>query len=209
MDEDYWSAVRTMRLDIADLLESLTAGEWDEPSLCRGWRVRDVAGHLAVVPVITTWQMMVVAPRARFDPNRINTLVATREGSRRPKEILAMLRERAGERGTARLLDTRNALFDVIVHSQDIALPLGRDFPVPVTLAHSGLQRVWEMGWPFHARKRLDRLTLRATDTDWRVGDGPEVSGPAVALLLLLTGRKEAAAGNLRGPGLTSLEATP
>ena len=139
MDEDYWTAVRTMRLDIADLLESLAPGEWDEPSLCRGWRVRDVAGHLAVVPVITTWQMMAVAPRARFDPNRINTLIATREGSRRPNEILALLRERAGERGTARLLDTRNALFDVIVHSQDIALPLGRDFPVPVTLAHQGV----------------------------------------------------------------------
>ena len=209
MDEEYWSAVRTLRLDIADLLESLATGEWDEPSLCRGWRVRDVAGHLAVVPVITTWQMMVVAPRAGFDPNRINTLIATREGSRPPNEILALSRERAGERGTARLLDTRNALFDVIVHSQDIALPLGRVFPVPATLAHRGLQRVWEMGWPFQARKRLSGLTLRATDTDWRVGDGPEVSGPALALLLLLTGRKEAAAGNLRGPGLTSLEATP
>ena len=36
MDEEYWSAVRTTRLDIADLLESLAAGEWDEPSLCRG-----------------------------------------------------------------------------------------------------------------------------------------------------------------------------
>lgn len=209
MDEEYWSAVRTMRLEVADLLESLAAGEWDQPSLCRGWRIRDVAGHLAVVPVITTWQMMLVAPRARFDPNRINTLIATREGSRRPNEILALLRERAGERGTARLLDTRNALFDVIVHSQDIALPLGRDFPVPVTLAHRGLQRVWEMGWPFQARKRLAGLTLRATDTDWRVGEGPEVSGPALALLLLLTGRKEATAGNLRGPGLAALDSIP
>lgn len=209
MDEGYWPAVRAMRLDIANLLESLAAAEWDEPSLCRGWQIRDVAGHLAVVPVITTWHMMRAAPRARFDPNRINTLIATREGSRPPNEILALLRERAGEKGTARLLDTRNALFDVIVHSQDIALPLGRDFPVPVSLAHQGLQRVWEMGWPFQARKRLARLTLRATDTDWHVGNGPEVSGPALALLLLLTGRKEAAAGNLHGPGLTSLEATP
>ena len=209
MDEEYWSAVRTMRLGIADLLESLAAAEWDEPSLCRGWRVRDVAGHLAVVPVITTWQMLVVAPRARFDPNRINTLIATREGARQPHEILALLRARAGERGTARLLDTRNALFDVVVHSQDIALPLGRHFPVPITLAHRGLQRVWDMGWPFQARKRLARFTLRATDTDWREGDGPELSGPALALLLLLTGRKEAAAGSLHGPGLASLEATP
>lgn len=206
MNEDYWSAVRGMRLDVAELLESLTDADWDQPSLCRGWRVRDVAGHLAVVPVITTWQMMRVAPRARFDPNRINTLIATREGSRPPAQILTSLRQAAESRGTAKLLDDRNALFDVIVHSQDIAIPLGRDFPVPVPLVHQGLQRVWQMGWPFQARKRLARLTLRATDTDWRVGDGPEVSGPALALLLLLTGRLEAAVGNLRGPGLTSLE---
>jgi hypothetical protein len=57
------------------------------------------------------------------------------------------------------------------------------------------------MGWPFQARKRLAPLTLRATDTDWVVGDGPEVSGPALALLLLLTGRPEVSVGNLRGPG--------
>jgi uncharacterized protein (TIGR03083 family) len=152
--------------------------------------------------------MMRVAPRAGFDPNRINTAVATREGSRPPEQILASLRERAGARGTARMLDSRNALFDVIVHSQDIAIPLGRDFSVPVPLVDRGLQRVWEMGWPFRARTRLARFTLRATDTDWRVGDGPEVSGPALALLLLLTGRRDAAAGHLHGPGLTFLETT-
>ena len=95
-------------------------------------------------------------------------------------------------------MDDRNALFDVIVHSQDIAIPLGRDFPRPVPLVHQGLQRVWQMGWPFQARKRLAPLTLRATDTDWTAGSGPETSGPALALLLLLTGRHAAVADSLR-----------
>ena len=208
MDEDYWDAVRSMRLDIADLLGSLAPEEWDAPSLCRGWRVRDVAGHVAVVPTITTWQMMSVAPRAGFDPNRINTLVAVREGSRPPEDIVALLRERAASTGTARMLDPRNSLFDVIVHSQDIALPLGRDLPVPVEPTRRGLQRVWEMGWPFRARRRMGGVTLRATDTDWRVGDGPEVAGPALALLLLLTGRPDAASAHLSGPGLASLDET-
>jgi uncharacterized protein (TIGR03083 family) len=208
MDEDYWAAVRSMRLDIAELLGSLAPGEWDEPSLCRGWRVRDVAGHVAVVPTITTWQMVSVAPRAGLDPNRINTLVAIREGARRPEEIVALLRERAASKGTAKMLDARNSLFDVIVHSQDIALPLGRDLPVPVEPTRRGLERVWEMGWPFRARRRMAGVTLRATDIAWRVGDGPEVTGPALALLLLLTGRRDAASAHLVGPGLASLDAT-
>jgi uncharacterized protein (TIGR03083 family) len=201
MDEEYWSAVHTLRVGTADLLESLTSEEWEVPSLCQGWRVRDVAGHLTVVPAITTWEMMSVAPRARFNPHRINTLIARREGSRSPEEIVALLRERAWERRTARLLDARNSLFDLVVHSQDIARPLVRDFPVDVDFVHRGLQRVWEMGWPFNARRRLAGLTLCATDTDWRVGAGPEVTGPAMALLLLLTGRTDAAANDLRGPG--------
>jgi uncharacterized protein (TIGR03083 family) len=167
-----------------------------------------VAGHVAVVPAITTWRMVSAAPRAGFNPHRINTLIATREGSRPVDEIVALLRQRAGQRGTARSLDPRNSLFDVIVHSQDIALPLGRDFPVPVALTHRGLQRVWEMGWPFNAEKRLGTFSIRATDTDWGVGTGPEVSGPALALLLLLTGRTDAAARDLHGPGVPALKAS-
>jgi hypothetical protein len=85
MDDSYWSAVRTTRLRIADLLESLTPYEWNAESLCPGWRVRDVAGHLALVPAITTWDMVKVAPRAGFNPNRINTLLAIRHGSRDPR----------------------------------------------------------------------------------------------------------------------------
>jgi uncharacterized protein (TIGR03083 family) len=208
MDEEYWSAVRTLRLRIADLLESLGTTEWDAPSLCRGWRVRDVAGHVAVVPIITTWRMMSTAPRAGFNPNRINTLIATQEGSRPVDEIVALLRQRAGQRGTAKTLDPRNSLFDVIVHSQDIAMPLDRDFPVPVALTHRGLQRVWAMGWPFNAKKRLGAFSIRATDTDWGVGTGPEVSGTALALLLLLTGRTDAAARDLRGAGVQALKAS-
>jgi uncharacterized protein (TIGR03083 family) len=209
MDEEYWAAVRGVRLGIADMLESLAAAEWDAPSLCRGWRVRDVAGHVAVVPTITTWRMVAVAPRARCNPNRINTLIATQEGSRPPEEITALLRQHAGDRRTAKVLDTRNSLFDVIVHSQDMALPLGREFRVPVAATRRGLQRVWDMGWPFNARKRFGALTLRATDTDWRVGTGPEVTGPALALVLLLTGRSNAAASDLHGPGVKALKVAP
>lgn len=205
MDDSYWSAVRSVRLGVADLLESLDEAEWDAPSLCRGWRVRDVAGHLSVVPTITTWDMVSAAPRARFNPNRVNTRLAIRHGSRPPEEILAELRAHAADRRTAKVLDTRNSLFDVIVHSQDIAIPLGRDFTVPADYSRRGLQRIWEMGWPFHARRKLAGLTLRADDTDWTVGTGPEVGGTALSLLLLLTGRTSTVLDSLHGSGVTTL----
>ena len=207
MSEEYWSAVRTVRLRLADLLETLGPGDWDTASLCAGWRVRDVAGHLALVPTITTWQMLAAAPRAGFDPNRINTLLAVRAGSAATSAIVQKLRDHAEDRTTAKVLDTRNALFDAIVHSQDIAVPLGRTFEVPADHTRLGLDRVWGMGWPFHARRRLAGRTLTATDTGWTVGSGPEISGSALSLLLLLTGRTSTARSDLAGAGLVGLAA--
>lgn len=207
MSEEYWSAVRTVRLRLAEMLDTLSPSEWDTASLCKGWRVRDVAGHLALVPTITTWQMLAAAPRARFDPNRINTLLAVRAGSLATSTIVQQLRDHAEDRTTARALDNRNALFDAIVHSQDIVIPLGRTFPVPVEFTCQGLDRVWAMGWPFKARSRLAGRRLTATDADWNVGSGPEVCGSALSLLLLLTGRTSTARRELIGAGLEGLHA--
>ena len=92
------------------------------------------------------------------------------------------------------MTDYRNTLFDVLVHGQDIALPLGRSLVMPAEAARAGADRVWAMGWPFWARRRLHGVRLSATDIDWTIGEGRVRSGPIAALLLLLTGRAEAAA---------------
>ena len=204
-EDEYWTAVRTLRLAVADFLDTLSPAEWETPSLCEGWRVREVAGHLSLVPTISTWELVAAGPRAGFNPNRINTVLATRYGSRGPAQIVASIRDHAADRRTAKALDTRNSLFDIIVHSQDIARPLNREFPVPAEFSRAGLERVWAMGWPFHARRRLAGVTLTATDTDWTVGTGPEVAGPALALLLLSTGRLAPALDALHGSGLSVL----
>ena len=47
-------------------------------------------------------------------------------------------------------------------------------------------------------------VALRATDTDWQHGSGPEVTGPMIALLLAMTGRK-AALDDLKGDGAAVL----
>ncbi|MDN5765081.1 MAG: maleylpyruvate isomerase family mycothiol-dependent enzyme [Humibacillus sp.] len=206
-DDTYWDAVRAMRSSVADFLQTLTPQDWDQPSLCPGWRIRDVAGHLSLVPTITTWEMMAAAPRAGFDPNRVNTILARRYGSVEQSMIITRIRDHAGDRRTARVLDARNSLFDLIVHSQDMALPLGREFDVPVEYARSSLDRVWQMGWPFRAQRRLGHLALSATDITWTVGTGPQVSGTALTLLLLLTGRSAVAAPRLHGPGTSALPA--
>jgi uncharacterized protein (TIGR03083 family) len=95
-------------------------------------------------------------------------------------------------------------LFDVLVHAQDIAVPLGLSHKADPRAAAVGAARVWAMGWPFHARRRMRGLRLVADDTEWSAGDGLEVTGPASALLLALTGRP-AALADLHGPGTERL----
>jgi uncharacterized protein (TIGR03083 family) len=131
--------------------------------------------------------------------------VARRYGAAEPRQILAQIREHAGLVATGKFPDPRNYLFDLVVHSQDMALPLRRSFPVSTELCAAGLDRVWEMGWPFRARWRLAGLTLRATDTDWTAGTGPEVSGDALTMLLLVTGRTSSALPALSGRGVDRL----
>ncbi len=48
--ESYWRVIGSERRSLAELLESLADEQWETPSLCAGWRVRDVAAHVALVP---------------------------------------------------------------------------------------------------------------------------------------------------------------
>ena len=54
------------------------------------------------------------------------------------------------------------------------------------------------------SKKRVAGLKLNATDADWTHGDGPEVSGPMISLLMAMTGRK-AAIDDLKGEGVETL----
>jgi uncharacterized protein (TIGR03083 family) len=130
-----------------------------------------------------------------------------RHAARPTSELVAELRVHADSRRLPVVTSYRNILFDVLVHTQDVAIPVGRAVAMPPEAARAGATRVWTMtmGWPFWARRRLRGVRLRATDTDWSVGAGPDLEGPIGALLLLLTGRTEAALPHLAGPGVPTL----
>jgi uncharacterized protein (TIGR03083 family) len=152
--------------------------------------------------------MFVDTVRARGSFHRLNHDIAVRYARRPPDELAGELRRYADSRRLPVVTNYRNVLFDILVHSQDIAIPLGRRLPMPVDAAAVGATRVWRMGWPFWARRRLGGLELTATDTEWSAGSGEPVTGPIEALLLLLTGRTATALLRLTGPGTDRLAAT-
>ncbi|GIE34078.1 hypothetical protein Ait01nite_071230 [Actinoplanes italicus] len=204
-EDDCWTVIADQRRLTADLLDDLTEAERDSPSLCAGWRVRDVAAHVALAPQPPgPLTMAAEAIRAGGRFHRLNHDMAVRHADRPGADLVAELREHADSRRLPAVTNCRNILFDVMVHAQDIAIPLHRPLPMPVRAAAAGATRVWTMGWPFWARRRLTGVRLTATDTDWSAGDGAEVSGPIAALLMLLTGRR-ATLSQLTGPGVAGL----
>jgi len=198
--ETSWRVIAEQRRGLADLLQGLTAEQWRTPSLCTGWSVRDVAAHVALAPQPPgLGSMLVEGVRARGSFDRLNHDLAVRHATRPTDRIVAELREHADSRRLPAVTSYRNIVPDILVHGQDIAIPLGLPHPVPVPAAVAGATRVWRMGWPFWARRRLGDVRLVATDADWTAGQGREVRGPIDAILLLLTGRAATALPRLTG----------
>lgn len=200
--DESWRVIARQRRELADLLDGLSAAEWETPSLCAGWRVRDVAAHVALAPQPPSIRAMTAdAVRARGRFHQLNHDLAVRHAQRPVTDLVDGLRRYADSRRLPIVTNYRNILFDTLVHAQDIALPLGRQLPTPPEAAAAAATRVWTMGWPFWARRRLRAVRLVATDVNWAVGTGPDVTGPIDALLLLLTGRT-VALSRLTGAGL-------
>jgi len=204
--EQAWRVIDNERQQLADLLDTLTDEEWAHPSLCEGWTVRDVAAHVISSPQVTVGSLAVALLRARGDFDRCMRDVARRSAARPTGEIVADYRRLAGSRRRPPGTSVLDPLLDVLVHTQDIVVPLGRRHPMPVAAARACADHVWTRSFPFEARRKLRGFRLTATDVRWAVGEGPAVTGPIGAIVLLLTGRP-AGLAQLDGEGAAELAA--
>jgi hypothetical protein len=148
---------------------------------------------------------VVAAVRARGNFNRMIHDTAVRQATLPVREYAPRLRAMADSRRKAPGVSYLEPLIDVLVHGQDIAIPLGRTRPVPAESAMAAADRVWPDLFPWRAARKLSRFRFAATDCAWTAGEGELVEGPIAAILLLLTGR-QAALAQLAGAGVGELE---
>ncbi len=189
MDRDeVWRTIDQQRAELADLMETFTEAEWQTPSLCVGWRVREVAAHLTLAHA-TLRQVLGPVIRARGGFDKMIYQTAIRQAELPVEDYPVLLRAMVGSRRKAPFISDLEPLIDQLVHGQDMVVPLGRTREMPREAAATAAQRAWSMSFPFHAQSRLHGFTLAATDHSWTVGDGPVVDGPVRALLMLVTGR--------------------
>jgi len=186
--EAVWQHIDRERLWMADLLESLPRGDWEQASLCHGWSVRDVGAH---VTFSHARLRDVVWPALRTGL-RYNAMIehAALRSPLSHQEIVARLRGFVGSRRTAPFVTEMEPLLDVLVHAQDICLPLGIDHAMPVDAAVAAANRVLSLRGPMRLWKPPRGVRLAATDADWSYGDGPVREAPMQTHLLTLTGRR-------------------
>ncbi len=206
MDRDeVWRAIDQQRAELADLMETFSDAEWETPSLCSGWRVREVAAHLTLSQTgLLTAAVDLVRARGSF--NRMVRDTAVRQADLPVADYPVLIRGMVGSRQKAPGVSHLEPLIDVLVHGQDMVVPLGRTREMPGEAAAAAAQRAWELNWPFRVRKRLHGFSLAASDHRWSIGEGPRVEGPMGALLMLVTGR-DVVLPELSGPGAEALRA--
>ncbi|MGH3240361.1 MAG: maleylpyruvate isomerase family mycothiol-dependent enzyme [Spirillospora sp.] len=196
---DLKSLARDERAELAAFLETLTPEQWEAPSLCEKWRVRDVVAHIISYDDLSARGLTARLAKGRFTLNRTNAIGVDESGGLTPGELLAMLNERLRPKGLTAGFGGLIALTDGVIHHQDIRRPLGvpREIPAERLLpALRGALTTPVIPGFWRARG----LRLVATDLDWSRGSGPEVRGPAEALLMAVAGRR-GVVQELSGPG--------
>lgn len=193
--------------DFSAYLHTLSPDDWDKPSLCEGWRVRDVVGHILYGNELQLWTLPFKLARHGFSSDRSGKVnsIARAEG-RSPEDLLDAFDRRDPWAGTCRVFPPRLTLLDRLVHHQDIRRPLGHPRTVPADRLVAALAITPRLGTVFGSKRRMRGLHFEASDVEWSWGDGPVVRGPGEAILMSVLGRT-AAVADLDGDGVAALAA--
>ncbi|GAA4894980.1 maleylpyruvate isomerase family mycothiol-dependent enzyme [Actinomycetospora straminea] len=191
------------RAELADFLAGLTAEQWDAPTLCHRWSVRDVVAHIISYDDLGPTAFVGRFAAGRFNPDQVNQVGVDQYRQLTPDELLAELKGHLHPAGLTARFGGRIGLVDGLIHHQDIrrALRAPRDVPTERLATALPFARVAP---PIRAFSRVRGLRLVATDVGWTSGKGPVVEGPAEPLLMAMAGRADAL-DELGGDGLPTL----
>jgi uncharacterized protein (TIGR03083 family) len=186
---DIRAAVAGERADLAELLEKLDAEQWNQQSLCAGWRVREVVAHITMPFRISTPRFLAGMVTAGGNFNRYADRQARRDAAElSPAELVDCLRRNVDHPWKPPGGGYQGALAHDVIHGLDITVALGIDREVPVERLHLVLDNLSSRQVNYFGADLVGKQ-LQATDLDWTYGTGAVVSGKAQDLLLLLCAR--------------------
>ncbi len=194
---------RSEREDFAAFLETLSPQQWEAPTLCERWNVRQVAAHAISFDELRGGALVRRFLKGWLRVDRINQVGVDDYASHTPADLIALIRTHAEPHGMTAGFGGRVALTDNMIHQQDIHRPLG----LPRTIDDRRLRVALDFALnspTIRGARRTKRLRLVANNLYWSHGDGAEVRGPGEALLMAMAGRRDALK-DLDGPGKDDL----
>lgn len=204
---DTWTSIKNGREALADYLAGLSADDWNRPSLCAGWTVKDVAVHMLVIATMSKGRVFRSFLGSGFNLDKMNATFVTRmTAEMAPADIATTTRVSADSHLMPPGLKLPGVLTELAVHSSDISEGVGKPFSLPVEVYTAALDHLKNVQAVFGSKKRIEGLTLRATDTTWSTGSGPSVEGTAQQLLMAIAGRRSAL-DRLSGDGMATFRA--
>ncbi|GAA1616173.1 MULTISPECIES: maleylpyruvate isomerase family mycothiol-dependent enzyme [Kribbella] len=187
---DIRSAVAGERAELADMLAGLTEDDWDRPSLCAGWRVREVVAHITMPYRIPMPRFLAGMVRAGGNFNRYADRQARQDAATLTSaELLDCLKQNVDNPWKPPGGGYEGALSHDVIHGLDMTVALGIDRQVPL----DRLRRIFDAMKPRQIKYfgvDLTGVQLQATDLDWTYGAGEPRTGTAQELLLWMSGRK-------------------
>ena len=116
---------------MVDLLAGLADEQWEQPTLCEGWTVRTMAGHLRQPAHYGFVRFVLVALRHHGDVDRAVDSIARRLARVPRDEVLDDLRRHAGDELDPPKVGLMGPFADTCLHLRDVARPLGLPVDVP------------------------------------------------------------------------------
>ena len=202
---DYAAMADIERKALYAELQGLTDAQWGAMTVCDPWTVRHLVAHMTALGNQTAPNFFKGMITTGFNFNKFvdKDLRKFNQGSN--ADVLA---------GFAKTLTSTKTppgpkyvpLGEYMCHGEDIRRVIGstRKHPEAHVVALAGAYQT--TGKPLGGKKRSAGLKLRATDVDWTFGDGPEVAGPGMDLILAMSGRAKAL-DNCSGDGVATMRA--
>src|SRR5215469_7759758 len=177
------------RRSLADALGTLTAEQWQAPSLCAGWTVAHVLAHQTMPFRISEADFMTGLQQSGGDFTIFSDAVAERDSKLPPAKLVAVLRDNAETPWSPPGGGLVGALTHDVIHGLDSAWPLGLVYEIPERASTTVLDALTRTGGQSLFGFPLAGIRVTATDVDWSAGNGAELTGRSRDLVPLLAGR--------------------
>ncbi len=187
---------------LVEYLSGVPVESWGQSTVCDPWSVRHLVAHLTALSNQTLPNFMKRMITTGFNFEKVvngdlqKYLVE-------PNQMIDKLASSIAAPTTPKMLNLI-ALGEFMCHGEDIRRSFGDRGEHPVAHVVELGPTYMTTGKPLMGKVRTKDLSMRATDGDFAWGEGPEVAGPGIDLILAATGRV-GALDRLEGDGVATL----